>query len=48
MPFTRPRSAQVMSQSLLPTLDGLTFGLSILIFEFETSNKEEEKGNNYE
>lgn len=29
MPFTRPRSAaDIMTRSLLPTLDGLTFGLS--------------------
>lgn len=32
MPFTRPRSAaDIMTRSLLPTLDGLTFGLSSLI-----------------
>lgn len=30
MPFTRPRSAaDIMTRSLLPTLDGLTFGLSM-------------------
>lgn len=28
MPFTRPRSADIMSRSLLPSLDGLPFGLS--------------------
>lgn len=33
MPFTRPRSAaDIMTRSLLPTLDGLTFGLSMLTF----------------
>lgn len=28
MPFTRPRSADIMSRSLIPALDGLPFGLS--------------------
>lgn len=32
MPFTRPRSAaDIMTRSLLPTLDGLTYGMSKLL-----------------
>lgn len=34
MPFTRPRSAaDIMTRSLLPTLDGLAFGLSKKFYE---------------
>lgn len=35
MPFTRPRSAaDIMSRSLLPTLDGLPYGLSMNFKDF--------------
>lgn len=39
MPFTRPRSAaDIMTRSLLPTLDGLTFGLSMKNIKYVMEN----------